>query len=600
VSSKAEYSNFLPYKTDYSDGQKWSPQTGWIVFSVVSFLCQLGVLCFAATLIHKPFTFPPNPFRIPTPGYNTLITALGSILKALNLVAWTNLGAGYLVKRLSDPNRKFTYRFYDRGVYLATGSIHWQASWTFAVSLLLFASFTLYAAAFTAAFGLHPLTQFYSTGNIASNISANILPLNGSALPNFSGNDFEINLLSIPANNYTAGQPVTLTVDGYEMDVTDGLVLGVEVQVTAFAASLENSNTNAHIAHILYDTYGSATLSFNATGVQATTSCMMGGQPSLEQSQTVADTYTIFNLSSPTCGQQTRVHDITSLVVYDAYSCINGSSIVTGIIRTNPSEGTLDDAIECYTTLQDTFGAGTFDQNVRVTEPGAVFESTPMVTNGLLGVQAFTDVNWIQMIGRTGSQGLRKLIYPSPLDSSTRRAPLQEAISCIYAVGGSKIIDAINFGHLDNSNSRSIVVYASVQIFQLGYGMVGWQRVWILIFVLNTLMALASTILMWWFPIMPLNPIKPLSMALLSLNSPQSPLLNGTSVGRLPELSILQKLRGILCMRPEGDPGNAYKDLEFHLEVNNNHLQISTYGNRDGDENAGQGTLGPTMGNTYF
>lgn len=99
---------------------------------------------------------------------------------------------------------------------------------------------------------------------------------------------------------------------------------------------------------------------------------------------------------------------------------------------------------------------------------------------------------------------------------------------------------------------------------------------------------------------MPLNPIKPLSMALLSLNSPQSPLLNGTSVGRLPELSILQKLRGILCMRPEVDPGNAYKDLEFHLEVNNNHLQISTYGNRDGDENAGQGTLGPTMGNTYF
>ena len=576
----------------------------------MSFLCQCGVLCYAATLIHNPLTFPPDPFRISVASYNTVITAIGSIFKAVNLVAWTNLGAGYLVKRLSDPSRKITYRFYDRGVYLATGSIHWQASWTFGVSLLLFTSFTLYAAAFTAAFGLHTVTQHYSIGSVATNISANgaILQLEGSVLPNLNGNDFEANLARIP-EDYTPGQSVTFTVDHYEMDVTDGLVLGALVPITSLAQFLtQTTNTDAHISNILNQTYQSATISFETTGVSATTSCMMGGQPSLEQSQTVVNMYTIFNISSPACGQQTRVHDITLSVVYDAYSCVDGSSIVTGIIRTNPSNGTLDDAIECYTTLRDTFGHGTYDESGRLTEPGAVLESTPMVRNGLLGVQAYTAVNWVQMIGRTGSQGLYGLIDLSPLHSSTKTAQLQDAISYIYAVGGSKIIDVISLRALDDGNagvaatytSRSTDVDVSVPIFQLGYGTIGWQSVWILVFVLNTLMALASAILMWWFPIMPLNPIKPLSIALLSLNSPQSPLLNGTSVGQLPGLSIMQKLRGILCMRPEVDPGNAYKDLEFHLEANNNHLQISTYGNRGGYENAWQGTLGPAIGNTYF
>ena len=81
-------------------------------------------------------------------------------------------------------------------------------------------------------------------------------------------------------------------------------------------------------------------------------------------------------------------------------------------------------------------------------------------------------------------------------------------------------------------------------------------------------------------------------MVLLALNSRQTELLNGTSVGQLPKLQwnmpwrervqgAFEDLHGNRHKEMSVEPQVGYEDLEFQLEADNNqHLQLTAYGKR--------------------
>jgi len=609
---------------DNSVAQEWSSQTGQILFQVVSFLFQIAILAFAAMLIPKPIVFAENPFPFSVSIYNSIVTAFGSLFKTLALVSWTNLGAGYLVKRLCE--RKMTYQLYDRSLHLAMGSIHWQASRSFVISLLLFTSFNIYAAAFNAAFALHPVTVSFDFNIAATNISANADILYNTGVPSTDivGNDFEVNLSKL-ALFFDSDQPdpgVNLVFDEITMYIKDSMVLAAEV--AAFSVSRMTSfptNVSPHIVDILNANFGSNTIFFRTTGVRATTACIPVGQSLKWDSQKLLNTYTMFNISSPVCGQLSRVHAVTVDAVYDAYACIDASTIVTGIIKTNPPNATLDEAMECYTTLWDTLGNGAYlEASNTVVDISPEYESTPMIQKGVLGVLEYTHALWIETMGRAGSPGLLNVIGLTPLDSPKMKLQIEDAVSYLYAIGGAKIIDWSSVKSMLNATSPYLYYNTSMEIqtpaLQIGYGSKGFESIWIGVLFLHCLMAFAGAILMGWFPVMPLNPTNPLSMVLLALNSPPTSLLQGASVGKLPRLTVWQRVKGC-CWRIVGrsrnaavdpDPDNQYKNLEFQLEARNNialednssrYLQLTTYGRRGIYTNAWQTTHTPTRGEKY-
>jgi hypothetical protein len=293
--------------------QKWSPEKLWNYFAISCSLLQIGLLVFASYLIHKPFLFSTNvaPFRISVALYNSLMTAAASLVSTLTLVTWANLGAGYLANHLCQC--KITYRTYDCGLHWAMGKIHWQTSWSFVISLILFTSTTLHAAAFTAVFGLHPMIEQYPMNGAATNISMNAQLLLDNVMAGYdiAGNDFDVNLamLVLQWGNHTAGQISELTVDEVTILASAGMVLSAEVAATTVPRLADYStNVDPKISKILQTNYGLSNLEFESAGVQGTTTCTPIIQSMNWTAQTILDMYTIYNFSSPTCGQCTSAN----------------------------------------------------------------------------------------------------------------------------------------------------------------------------------------------------------------------------------------------------------------------------------------------------
>ena len=539
------------------------------------------------------------------------MTAAASLVSTLTSVTWANLGAGYLANRLCQ--RKITYRSYDRGLYWATGKIHWQTSWSFVISLILFTSTTLHAAAFTAVFGLHPMIEQYPMNGAATNISMNAQLLLDNVMAGYdiAGNDFDVNLamLVLQWGNHTAGQISELTVDEVTILASAGMVLGAEVAVTTVPRLASYStNVDPRISKILQTNYGLSNLEFESAGVQGTTTCTPIIQSMNWTAQTILDTYTIYNFSSPTCGQRSRAHDNTVDIVYDAYACLgtSNSSVITGIIRTSPINRTLDEALECYTTLWDTFGNATYREGLNKVDVSTNFTVSPMTPPGVVAVTQFTNMLWIQTMGRSGSPGLRNLVQIAALDldSPAMILQIQDAVSYMYAIGGAKLIDVASTQAILSAISGSTAppyLYRNTSmtfhtpVWQLGYGSTGRQYIWLAVLVLNVLMASASAVLLWFYPVMPLDPTSPLSMVLLALNSPQADVLYGVSIGTLPSLTIWQKMKK--CYWCTGRRGNnrkakvvakdEYKNVKFRVEEmdsesDRRHFRLMASGERGG------------------
>jgi hypothetical protein len=186
---------------------------------------------------------------------------------------------------------------------------------------------------------------------------------------------------------------------------------------------------------------------------------------------------------------------------------------------------------------------------------------------------------------------------------------MEDAISYLYALGGAKIINFATQASLRGSESpfksSNTTVQITSDLFQIGYGPKGAHKYLIAFLAASAVLALVSAVCMFWFPPMPLDPTEPQSMMLLALNSRQSELLNGTSVGRLPQPDrpwresliswfvglggwFLDQCCGNRMTRRESKvvPKSVYEDLEFQLESEDNkHLQLIPYGRRGAWQN---------------
>lgn len=402
------------------------------------------------------------------------------------------------------------------------------------ISLVFFLIFKSYAAALTAAFGLNPLAVPYNVSTVLTNISANADTLNanvGAPLFNPSGNDFDLNLFQMGlqfSSNYTPNNmSPLLSVDGLRVQGMGGIVLSAEVGATSVLRITDPSTgADPQMARLLLANYGTNVLRFTASGVGASTRCAMTEQYMTSQAEFYSNLFTIFNISTPSCGQISRVHSADLDVVYDAYVCLDLSTIITGIIRTSPSNATLAEAMEYSTTLSDALGSGVYAEksNAFHLNPGT-FETTLMIPSGVLEVLKFTFAGWIQTMGRRGSQGLLAFIDSTPLDDSTMTSMMEDAISYLYAVGGAKVVSTANVktvfrGAASPFTTRNTTVEIVADVFQIGYGKYGAHKYFIVFLALNAALALACVICMFRFPPMPLDPTEPLSMVLLALNSP--------------------------------------------------------------------------------
>jgi hypothetical protein len=166
---------------------------------------------------------------------------------------------------------------------------------------------------------------------------------------------------------------------------------------------------------------------------------------------------------------------------------------------------------------------------------------------------------------------------------------IQNVTSYMYAIGGSKLIDiasasammsqlpgAISSPYLYSNTTTTIIS----PVFQLGFGPQGWLKLWIVIFVLNSLLTTASAVLSWWYPLRQLDPLSPLSMVLLAMDNS---LLDGGSIGALPNHMFWQKPKfphtGVIGQRHKPDPQVLLSNaLTFGVEANENHLRLVTRG----------------------
>ena len=376
------------------------------------------------------------------------------------------------------------------------------------------------------------------------------------------------------------------------------MVLGVLVgaATTTTTERLSMAGLDLKQAKLLSTNYGANELGFSAAGVHAVTTCEMANQYVMFKSESYNDLYTIFNISSPSCGQISRVYAARLSLAYDAYSGLDNSTILTGIILTDPSTRNLLEVVECSTTLSDAFGSGIYtERSNHFTLNQGPFESTPMTQAGVREVFDYTNAGWIQTMGHGGSQGLFTFIQFTPLNDSTMTSTMEDAVSYMYAVGGAKLIDIAN-NAIFSDEAASLYVYqnttaeVNATFFQIGYSTNGVHKWLIVFFAANVLLASTSTLFMAQYPPMPLDPINPLSMMLLAINSPQTKLLHGTSVGDLPNTPWRAKLKDWFMsqcgdrtrqVRKEAKQKEAYKGLRFQLESDSNkHLQLITYGER--------------------
>lgn len=610
--------------------QKWSPRRKCHFCAIFFCLIQVGALVYAAFLIRRPYLFPilknPFPKYLTIPIYNFVITIVGSILSGINLFFWTQLGAGYLVKRLCDA--RITYRFYDRCIHWARGSIHFQASLSLLISLLFLSIFKSYAAAFTAAFGVNPVAHSYPVNIVLTNLSANadaLATIVGAPRFDPAGNDFDLSLSRLGlafSSNYTLNQMSPFLVsDGFQVQGTGGMVLGALIGATTVPIIEHLPGVDPKVAHLLSANYGTNVLHFAAAGVRAATRCAIAERFMTSES-IFFDGLTLFNISTPSCGQITRAHAAALDLVYDAYSCpdISGiipdiSGITTGIIRTSPSNGTIVEAMECSTTLSDALGSGVYVESLNeFTLDSRPFEFTQMIPKGVLAVGVYTNALWIQTMGRSGSQGLLSFIQGDPLSDPTVTSKMEDAISYLHALGGAKLIDNANTAAvLDGAVSPYISNNTTVEIvahlFQIGYGQDGAHKYFITFLAVSVVLALASAICMIWYPPMPFDPTDPLSMMLLALNSPQTELLNGASVGQLPVAPWKERMKDWFvyqcCGRRrasrEVEQKLVYEGPEFQLEADpsDKHLQLIPYEKWDGWQKRRIGSRPPIQGESY-
>jgi hypothetical protein len=518
-----------------SVSQKWSPSRQLSVVAIFFMLIQAATLAYAAWLIHHPYRFSilmdPFPKRLTIPIYNFIITFTGGLLGAFNLYFWTKFGARFLVMRLSRAG--ISYRFYERCVHWASGSIHFQLSFSLFISLFVATIFQTYAAAFTAAFGMNPVTASYTFSTPFTNLSVNADALRTNVgIPPYtlSGNDFDLNLVKLYLQRNSSSTPNKmlpyLSVDLVESQGTGGMVLGVLVgaATTSTTERLSMAGLGSKQAKLLSTNYGANELGFSAAGVRAVTTCEMANQYVMFKSEFYNDLYTTFNISSPSCGQISRVYAARLTLAYDAYSCLDNSTILTGIILTDPSTRNLLEVMECSTTLSDAFGSGIYtERSNHFTLNQGPFKSTPMMQAGVREVFDYTNTGWIQTMGRGGSQGLFTFIQFTPLNDSMMTSMMEDAVSYMYAVGGAKLIDIVNDA-IFSDEAASLYVYqnttakVNATFFQIGYSTNGVHKWFIVFFAANVLLALTSMLFMARYPPMPLDPINPLSMMLLAIN----------------------------------------------------------------------------------
>jgi len=236
--------------------------------------------------------------------------------------------------------------------------------------------------------------------------------------------------------------------------------------------------------------------------------------------------------------------------------------------------------MQCSTTLSDAIGSGFYTESSNTFSflPETV-ESTPMTASGVNEVTLITQTGWIHHMGRLGSEGLRALINETSLDDPTMKSEMEDTISYMHALSAAKLVD---YANIANGWPHSPYIYTNspieivANLFQMGFSQRGVHQYFIVFFGLNAILATASAFVMFRFPPMPLNPTEPLSVLLLALNSPQTGLLNGTSVGRLP--GSQHDSGGGQPMRNWHKP---YEELALQLEADDNkHLQLIAYGDR--------------------
>jgi hypothetical protein len=282
----------------------------------------------------------------------------------INTSFWTLLSAGYLVCCLSEG--RINYHVYNRCVYWAQGKIHYQLSISFVILLAIFAIFNTYAAAFTAAFGVNVVLNSYNSSIVMTNLSRNadtLISNDVALLPGILGNELDSNLAllsNIFSSNYTPNQMLPfLSVDSVQTQGMGGMALGTLCGATAMNGDnpkiegILSAAIGLKVTAILLADIGTNSMQFTTAGTHARTGCTTTGLNTQGSSQFYNNLYTMFNISTPSCGKTSHAHDMMAQMVYDAYACHVGSTIVTGIIRTNPSTAKLVESMECSTTLSD-------------------------------------------------------------------------------------------------------------------------------------------------------------------------------------------------------------------------------------------------------
>ena len=615
-------------------GQRWSPRSRVQWLAVLFALIETGAFVVALVFIYKPrlFTIKKSPFpkHLSIPIYNFIITLAGTFMSTINLYFWTQLCAAILVHRLGK--KRINYRFYERFMYWAGGKIHLQMSISLLISLVIAAMFQSYAAAFTAAFSmnLEPATFIGNTPLLNLSANANALAVNvGTPLnsPEAQGNDFDTALSTLYLQHNqstpTISQWVTLPIDGMNIQATDGMVLGARsgANVALFASNFSSIGIGSKDALLLSENYVANNLRYAATGVRSNTRCEVTGDFTNATYQFYSG-YTIFNISTPSCGQISRIYPAYLEVAYGAYACPASDqlTIMTGILRTNASNSSLEEAMECSTMLSDARGSGLYEEiaNSFTLDPGP-FQYTPMVPDGVSQVLQFTTGGWIDTMGVRGSQGLLAFIQGTPLNNPTMSSNLEDAISYIYSLGGAKTINSgTQITTIRGTGSPFVYSNTTVQIssdlYQIGYGRNGIRKYLIAFLAVNVALALISAVFIFVYPPMPFDPTDPSSVILMGLNSRRAMLFNGTSVGRLPSSHpdrswrewVVGLWRGLVsrCFArrsdQRADPKTAYEDLDFQLEVDDSsHLRLVTYGKRGPYEKLWDGSRPPIRGETY-
>ena len=488
------------------------------------------------------------------PTYSFVITFTGGVLSAINALFWTQLGAVHIVRICQS---RINCRFYGHCVRWARSSSNCQLFISLIASLAISSIVGTYVAAFTAAFGLDVVSNSYNISAPLTNISSNAdaLIANHAVLPyGVSENDFDLNLVELSLqfrSQYFPNQIAPfLIVDGVQVQGMGGMVLGVGAATTVRDNDLSTA-VGSKVASILSSNYGTNKLQFTAAGVLAATGCTTVIQNLTATGQLYNDLDTVFTISTPSCGEVSRTHAGNFDRVHDAYSCLVGPTIVTGIITTNPSSAMLVEATECSTTLSDALGSGTYMESTNefTLDPGQTFESTPMTPPGVLSVFEIIDAGWIQAIGYGGSQGLQAFIDQRPLNDSRMTSKMEEAISYLYAVGGAKIVNNANVA-IASRGASAPYVYLNTTLkidswmFQIGYGRKGAHEWFITFLALNALLTWMVVNGMIRYTHISGNLAESLPVMSLALKSPQVGLLNGTSVGRLPDAPLWERVKG--------------------------------------------------------